>query len=124
MHAMAVTFDEKDNIVTISTPGGHSITLNDKTGEIVIRDTNHNSIVLGKSGIAIDSASAITMTAKTNISIKAGANLSMEATADSSLKALNITEQANAKHAVSANAMAEVKTSGILTIQGALVKIN
>ena len=121
---MEVTFDEKDVIIEIKTPGGHSITLNDKSGEIAIKDSNSNSIVLGKGGIAIDSASKITMTAKTDISIKAGTNLSMEATADSSLKALNITEQANAKHAVNANAMAELKTSGMLTIQGTLVKIN
>lgn len=124
MHAAAVTFDEKDNVVTISTPGGHSITLNDKTGEIVIRDTNHNSIVLGKCGIAIDSATAITLTAKADISIKAGANLVMAAAANSSLKALNITEQAHGKHAVSANAVAEMNSSGTLTIRGALVAIN
>jgi len=121
---MEVMFDDKDVIIQIKTPGGHSITLSDKTGEIAIKDSNSNSIVLSKSGIAIDSASEIKMTAKTNISIKAGASLAMEATADASLKALNITEQANAKYAMSANAMAELKTSGIMTIQGTLVKIN
>jgi uncharacterized protein involved in type VI secretion and phage assembly len=121
---LEVTFDDKDKIIEIKTPGGHSIQLNDKTGEIAIKDSNENSIVLGKSGIAIDSASDITMTAKANITVKAGANLAMQATADSTLKAINITEQASAKHAVSANAMAELKASGILTINGALVKIN
>jgi Rhs element Vgr protein len=121
---LEVTFDDKDKIIEIKTPGGHSIQLNDKTGEIAIKDSNKNSIVLGKSGIAIDSASDITMTAKANITVKAGVNLAMQATADSTLKAINITEQASAKHAVSANAMAELKASGIVTINGALVKIN
>lgn len=121
---MEVTFNEKDKIIVIKTPGGHSITLSDKDGEIAVRDSNSNSIVLGKSGIAIDSASKITMTAKTSIAIKAGTSLAMEAATDASLKALNITEQANAKYAMSANAMAELKTSGIMTIQGTLVKIN
>ena len=121
---LEVTFDDKDKIIEIKTPGGHSIQLNDKTGEIAIKDSNKNSIVLGKSGIAIDSASDITMTAKANITVKAGANLAMQATADSTLKAINITEQASAKHAVSANAMAELKASGIVTINGGLVKIN
>jgi Rhs element Vgr protein len=121
---MEVTFNEKDKIIVIKTPGGHSITLSDKDGEIAIKDSNSNSIVLGKSGIAIDSASKITMTAKTSIGIKAGTSLAMEAATDASLKALNITETANAKYAMSANAMAELKASGIMTIQGALVKIN
>jgi Rhs element Vgr protein len=121
---LEVTFDDKDKIIEIKTPGGHSIQLNDKTGEIAIKDSNKNSIVLGKSGIAIDSASDIAMTAKGNITVKAGVNLAMQATADSTLKAINITEQASAKHAVSANAMAELKASGMVTINGALVKIN
>jgi Rhs element Vgr protein len=121
---LEVTFDDKDKIIEIKTPGGHSIQLNDKTGEIAIKDSNSNSIVLGKSGIAIDSASDITMTAKANITVKAGANLAMQATVDSTLKAVNITEQASAKHAVSASAMAELKASGIVNINGGLVKIN
>jgi len=121
---MEITFDDKDIVLSIKTPGGHSITLSDKTGEIAIKDSNSNSIVLGKSGIAVDSATEIAMTAKTNISIKAGGNLSMEATGNSSLKALQISEQASTSHSVSANAMAELKSSGMVTINGALVKIN
>ena len=70
---LEVTFDDKDKIIVIKTPGGHSIQLNDKTGEIAIRDSNSNSVVLGKSGIAIDSGSDIAMTAKGDISVKAGA---------------------------------------------------
>jgi uncharacterized protein involved in type VI secretion and phage assembly len=98
---LEMTYDDKDKIIEIKTPGGHSIQLNDKTGEIKIRDGNSNSVTLGKSGITIDSASQIEMKAKTNISIKAGGNLDMEATG-----------------------MAELKTAGTLTIKGALVEIN
>jgi len=121
---LEITFDDKDKIIQIKTPGGHTVTLDDKAGEIALKDSNSNSVVLGKSGITIDSASAINMTAKTNIKISAGANLEVEATANSSLKAVNISEQASAQYSVNANAMAEMKTSGILTIQGTLVKIN
>jgi Rhs element Vgr protein len=121
---LEVTFDDKDKIIEIKTPGGHSIQLNDKTGEIKIKDSNSNSMVLGKSGITIDSASDIAMTAKGDITIKAGGNLAMQATADATLKALNITETASMKHAVSASAAAEMKASGMVTISGALVKIN
>jgi Rhs element Vgr protein len=121
---LEMTFNDKDKIVEIKTPGGHSIMLNDKTGEITIKDSNSNSMVLGKSGIAIDSASDIKMTAKANISIKAGANLAMEATANASLKAVQISEQASGKYSAKANGMAELVANGILTVQGSIVKIN
>jgi Rhs element Vgr protein len=121
---LEVTFDDKDKIIQIKTPGGHLIELNDKTGAITVKDSSSNSVVLGKSGIAIDSKSDITMTASGNITIKAGANLAMQATADSTLKAVNITEQASVKHAVTASAAAELKGGTMTTISGALVKIN
>ncbi|MGO4711435.1 type VI secretion system tip protein VgrG [Bradyrhizobium sp. 2TAF24] len=121
---LEITFDDKDKVIEIKTPGGHSIKLDDNSGEIDIKDSNSNSVVLGKNGITIDSASNITMSAKADIAIKAGGNLAMQATAESTLKAMNITEQANMKHAVVANATAELKASAMVTINGALVKIN
>jgi Rhs element Vgr protein len=121
---LEITFDDKDKIIEIKTPGGHTIQLNDKTGEIDIKDSNKNSVVLGKSGIVVNSDTDIAITAKQDITIKAGGNLAMQATADSTLKAMNITEQASVKHAVAASATAEVKASAMVTINGALVKIN
>lgn len=121
---LEVTFDDKDKIIQIKTPGGHTVTLDDKVKEITLKDSNNNSVVLGKNGITIDSASAITMTAKTNIKISAGANLSLEATANASLKAVKIAEEASAQYSMKACAMAELKSDGILTVQGVLVKIN
>jgi Rhs element Vgr protein len=121
---LEVTFDDKDKIIEIKTPGGHTIQLSDKTGEIGIKDSNSNSMVLGKSGITIDSAKDITIKAKGDLSITAGGNLAMQATADSTLKAMNITEQASMKHAVAASVSAELKASAMVTINGALVKIN
>ena len=76
---LAITYDDRDRVIEIMTPGGHSIRLDDSTGEIRIADRNGNSLTLGKSGIAIDSAFAIEMKAKTDISIKAGRNLDTEA---------------------------------------------
>jgi Rhs element Vgr protein len=121
---LEVTFDDKDKIIEIKTPGGHFIQLNDKTGAITVQDSSGNSMVLGKSGIAIDSKSNISMTASGNITIKADGNLAMQATVNSTLKAVNITEQASAKHTVTASAAAELNGGLMTTISGALVKIN
>jgi uncharacterized protein involved in type VI secretion and phage assembly len=121
---LEMTYDDTDRIIEIKTPGGHSIQLNDKTGEIKIRDSNSNSVTLAGHGIMIDSASQIEMKAKTNISIKAGGNLDMEATGHSSLQAAQISEHASAGHSVIADGTAKLTAIGPLTINGALVKIN
>ena len=98
---LEMSYDDKDKVIEIKTPGGHSIQLNDKTGEIMIRDGNSNSVTLGKRGITIDSASQIEMKAKTNISIKAGGKLDM-----------------------GSSGTADLKSAATLTIRGALVEIN
>jgi uncharacterized protein involved in type VI secretion and phage assembly len=98
---LEMSYDDKDKVIEIKTPGGHSIQLNDKTGEIMIRDGNSNSVTLGKSGITIDSASQIEMKAKASISIKAGGKLEMES-----------------------SGTADLKSAATLTIRGGLVEIN
>jgi len=98
---LEMTYDDKDKIIAIKTPGGHSIQLNETSGEIVIEDVNSNAVTLSKVGITIDSASQIEIKAKTNISIKAGGKLDMES-----------------------SGTADLKASGTLTIRGALVEIN
>jgi len=121
---LEMTFDDKNKIVEIKTPGGHSVTLDDKTGKLSLKDSNKNSVVLSKSGIQIDSASNISLKAKANITIDAGANLSMKAKAAASLEGLSVNAKAKTQFSAQGSASAEVKSSGILTIRGTLVKIN
>lgn len=121
---LEITFDDKDHIIQIKTPKNQIITMDDKAGEISIKDSNNNTVALSKSGIKIDSASNIDITAKGNISIQAGGNLTLSAKANASMEGLQVTHNAKTKFSANGTATAEVTASGMLTIRGAMVKIN
>jgi Rhs element Vgr protein len=119
-----LTFDDEDKIVTLKTPGGHVLVMDDKQGSISITDSNKNSMVFGKEGITIDSASKIAITAKTDISITATGNLSLKATQNASCEGLQIDLKAQTTLSAQGQASAELKASGAVTVKGALVQIN
>ncbi|MEM9598576.1 MAG: type VI secretion system tip protein VgrG [Acidobacteriota bacterium] len=121
---LAITFDDGDGVLQIETPGGHTIRLDDGAREVSIRDSNSNSVVLSRSGITLDSAAGLELKAKGNITLQAGANLSLEAKANATMEGLQVSHKAKAKFSAQGSATAELKASGILTVQGALVKIN
>ena len=81
-------------------------------------------MVLGKEGITIDSASKIDIKAKGDISITPTGNLSMKATPNATCEGLQIELKAQTKFSANGNATAELKSSGMLTVQGSLVQIN
>jgi Rhs element Vgr protein len=121
---MELTFDDEDKIITVKTPGGHVFVMDDKEGSVKITDSNKNSMVFGKEGITIDSASKIDIKAKGDISITPTGNLSMKATQNATCEGLQIELKAQTKFSANGNATAELKSSGMLTVQGALVQIN
>ena len=121
---LEIFFDDQDKIIEIKTPGKHSIKMDDKSGAISIKDSNRNTVSLSKGGIALDSASNIKITAKGNITIQAGANLGLSAKANASMDGLQVAHKAKAKFAANGAAGAELTASGIVTVRGALVKIN
>jgi Rhs element Vgr protein len=121
---MELTFDDEDKIITVKTPGGHTLVMDDKQGSISITDSNKNSMVFGKEGITIDSASKIAITAKTDISITATGNLSLKATQNTTCEGLKIDMKAQTTLSAQGQASAELKASGPVTVKGALVQIN
>lgn len=121
---LEIAFDDKDKIIEIKTPGGHSLQMSDKAGSIVITDSNKNKISMAKNGVTIESATNLTLKAKTNVTIDAGANLAMTAKANATLEGLQISQTAKTKYTAKGTASAEVSASGMLTLRGALVKIN
>ncbi len=121
---MEMTFDDTDKIVTVKTPAGHVLTLDDKAGSVSITDSNKNSIVLGKEGVSIDSASNLDLKAKGNITITPQGNLSIKATQNATCEGLQIQLKAQTTMSVQGSASAELKASGMVTVEGGLVKIN
>jgi Rhs element Vgr protein len=93
-----LTFNDEDKIVTIKTPGGHSFVMDDKAQSITVTDSNKNFTPQG--------------------------NLAMKATANATCEGLQIELKAQTSLSAQGTASAELKASGVVTVQGALVKIN
>ena len=110
-------------VITIRTPGQQVISLNDTSGEIHISDANQNSVTLGSSGISIDSRSNLVIAATGHIEVKAGAGLSVQTKGDVTCEGLRVDVEATTFRA-HGQQTADVASSGIVTVQGALVKIN
>ena len=121
---LEISFDDQDKIIQIQTPGKHIIKMNDKSGAISIQDNNNNTVSLSKGGIALDSGSNIKITAKGNITVQANGNLSLSAKANASMEGVQVAHKAKAKFSANGTASAEVTASGMLTVRGAMVKIN
>jgi Rhs element Vgr protein len=77
---MKVFFDDGQKQITLVTPGGNQIMLDDSGGQIVLQDQNQNSITMDSSGITLTSSTgAVTIQASTgNIQLTAGASLTAE----------------------------------------------
>jgi uncharacterized protein involved in type VI secretion and phage assembly len=121
---LTLLFDEKDKVIELLTPDKQHLRIDDKGKSILIEDSNKNTIELSASGIKLQSDGDIDIKAKGNISLKAGGKLKMEAAATTSLEATEITCKASGKFTAKGNAGASVEASGILTLKGAMVKIN
>lgn len=123
---LQVHFDDVNLVTTISTPAGNTIVLSDAAQSIVVTDQNTNQIAMSSSGIVIKSASSITLQAQSGVTITtATGDIALTASAGAvSATGLNVELTAQAELTATGNAAATLTSSGIMTIQGALVKIN
>lgn len=121
---LEINFDEENKIIEIKTPGDHKITLDDKGKAVTIKDSNGNTVALSQSGIKLDSASNVDIAAKGDVSIEAKGNVKLKATANASMEGLQVAHKAQTKFSAQGSAQAEVTASGMLTLQGGIVKIN
>lgn len=121
---LEILFDEKDKVIELMTPGKQQIRIDDKAKSILLKDSNNNKVTLEKSGINLESGSNVKITAKGNITLDAKGNLKLNAGANASMAGLQVDHQAKTKFSAKGNAAAEVTASGILTLKGAMVKIN
>ncbi len=112
---MHVHFHDETKTITIDTPAGNSIKLDEAGKSITIKDQNGNKINLSPSGIDLESPK--------NINIKAGVNLSLSAGATLSIGGAQISASAQGPIELS-GATAKLAGSGIAEISGGLVKIN
>ncbi|MEK6749775.1 MAG: type VI secretion system tip protein VgrG [Pseudomonadota bacterium] len=101
-------FDDDKKIVSLTTPGGNVLTLDDDAGGITLEDQNGNSIKMTSDGIKLESAKAIEFKAQTDIKAQG----------------TNVEVKASAAFKAGGDASAELKSSGTMIVKGAMVQIN
>jgi Rhs element Vgr protein len=106
---MKFVFNDDKKTLTIETPKGKKIEVNDDSDSIILSDQHKNKVSMKSDGVTIESGKDISLKA-------ASGNIKMEA--------INIEAKANAKFSAQANAQAELKASGPVMVKGAIVNIN
>lgn len=112
---MRVHFHDQTKTITIDTPAGNSIKLDEQGKTIEIKDQNQNKVTMDPAGVKLSSPK--------NVDIEAGINLSLKAGATLTIGGLNLSVKADGSLALQ-GAMTKLTSSGITEIQGSLVKIN
>ena len=112
---MHVHFHDGTKTITIDTPAGNSIQLDEQGSQIAIKDQNNNKITMESSGITVESP--------LNINIKAGVNLTLSAGATLSIGGVSLSVKADGNLGIE-GALAKFSAQGIMEISGSLVKIN
>lgn len=112
---MHVQFDDGINQITIDTPAGNSIVIDESQEHIQITDQQQNQVTMDPTGITLQSNFAVSVTAGTDMTLSAGASLSLSA------PTLSISGDA----AVSiSGAAVSLTAQGVASISGQLVTIN
>jgi Rhs element Vgr protein len=104
---MKIWFDDDKVHMILETPNGNKITLSDEEGTLSLEDENGNTMVMDSSGIALESA--------TDISVKAAGSVIIEGS--------NIAAQADVEFKAQ-GASSKLTADGIAEVSGSLVKIN
>jgi Rhs element Vgr protein len=118
-------FNDADKIITLSTPGGNKLVLDDKNGQIQLVDQNGNSIQMDSSGITLKSASSLTVQAAQSLSLQGDSGITAQSSGgDVSATGTNVALTANAQLTAKGNASAEIQGGAQLALKGGMVMIN
>jgi Rhs element Vgr protein len=116
--------NDKDKIITLTTPGNNKVVLDDKDKSILLSDQNGNTVKLSDAGIALDSPKDIKLTAKGGITLDAVNAIEITSKADVKVAGLNINCEAQVGIVAKGSASAELSAAGQTTVKGAMVMIN
>ncbi|QCK14529.1 type VI secretion system tip protein VgrG [Mangrovivirga cuniculi] len=121
---LEIKFNDADKILTISTPGGNTFTLDDDQKKIIlVNEENGNTVEMSDAGISLLSDADIVLNAKGNITMESGQDTVVKATGDFNGEGINVNMAGSAKFAAE-GAQAELSASATAVIKGSLVQIN
>ena len=113
---MRVEFDEDKKKITVSTPGGHQMVMDDTEKSVLIKDLNGNAITMDASGISISSDK--------DVSISAGGAVDASATSDAKVSGQNVSCEGQLGFTGKGGSTSELSAGGQTTVKGAMVMIN
>jgi Rhs element Vgr protein len=113
---LKIEFEDVKKIITISTPGGHTVTMDDDAVEITIVDTTGNEVKMSSAGID--------MTSPGDINITADGNIAIAASGDATVDGMNVTATAQVQLKAEGSAGAELSSGGQTVVKGSIVMIN
>ena len=64
-----IEFDEKDKIITATTPAKNQLVTSDLGKSVQLQDQSGNSMKLSESGIALDAMNSISLSSKTDVNL-------------------------------------------------------
>ena len=113
---MHISFNDDTKTISIDTPAGNKIVLDESGQQIAITDQNSNKVTMNSSGMSMESP--------LDVKIKAGANMELKAAASLTIEAASLSIKASADAKIEGSASTKLSSSGITEIAGSLVKIN
>lgn len=124
-NGLYVLFNDKDKVLTLSTPGGNKLVLDDKNGQVRLVDQHANAIQLDKDGITVKSAAAIAVHASKTLALKGDSGVTAEsASGDFAAKGANVALTAQAQLTAKGSAGAEIQGGAQLVLKAGMVMIN
>jgi Rhs element Vgr protein len=105
---LRLVFNDEKKIITLETPGGRVVTLDDDSGTVAIEDGDGNRISMTSEGISLESPGTI----------------SLKADGDISIEGMNTSLKAGAQFKAEGSGGVEMSSSATATIKGSLVQIN
>ena len=122
---LTLEFDDKDKVITISSPEKNSIVISEKAKGITITDQNKNVIKLSDTGIELTSKKNIKITSDKEVTITGSKGITLNGKAGVGVKVAGNKVNIESKTSLTAKGnKADLVASGKLTIKGATVGIN
>ena len=123
---LTLEFDDKDKVITISSPKKNSIVISEKAKGITITDQNKNVIKMSDKGIELESKKDIKITAAGKVAISGAKGVSIDGNAGAGVSIAGNKVNIAAKTSLMAKggSKADIVASGKVTIKGATVGIN
>ena len=117
-------FDDRSGTLALRTVGGREVTLSDGHGQLRLADAQGTEVVMDGQGLRIASAGDLHLKCEGRLTLEALRGVTLKSAGDVDVQGLNVRCQAQIVFAGHGATTAEVTSTGLTTVKGALVLVN